>query len=130
MEHTAREIMTKRLVTAKPSDTIAEAARRMAENGVGSVIVEDDEGRLAGIFTERDLVKMIARGVSPSTPLREVMTTNLVTASPDEPVTSVLCKMLRNNIRHIPVVEDSKPIGIVSMRDMIRLEVAEQHLCQ
>ncbi len=109
------------LVTAKPSDTILEAAKKMYENNVGSVLVVNEEGKLLGIFTERDLVRAVAKGVSLDTPLEQVMTKKLITASLDEALPLIASKMVENNIRHIPVVDkEGKLLGIISIRKVLR----------
>lgn len=127
--YVAGDIMTSSLVTVKPSDSIRVAAKRMNEKNVGSVLVVDNNGNLVGILTERDLVRIVAEDVDPDTPVEKVMTRKLVTAEPGESLVSILCKMLRHNIRHVPVVVDRKPVGIVSIRDLVRVEAAEQQLC-
>ena len=121
----ARDVMSTKLVTVKVGATVRDAAAAMSGRNVGSVLVLDEEGRLAGILTERDLVHLVARGVDPSTRVEEVMTRKLITAKPDEPLISVFCKMIKNNIRHVPVVdEEGRPLGIVSMRDIVNAEAA------
>ncbi len=117
----ARDLMKTHLVTAKPSDTILDAVRRMHEGRVGSVLVVDEEGRLVGIFTERDLVRVIAEGVPLDTPLEKVMSRHPVTASPDEPASKIASKMIEHWLRHIPVVdEQGRPLGVISIRDILR----------
>ncbi len=121
-----REVMTRdKLVTVSPSATVKEAAMRMYEAGVGSVLIVDEEMRLLGIFTERDLVRIVATETPLDTPVSRVMTTRLVTASPDESLAMVASKMIEHGIRHIPVVDESgRLIGIVSIRDVLRHIVA------
>ncbi len=123
---TVREVMkTSNLVTVTPSDTIREAAKRMYSANVGSVLVVDDKGTLLGIFTERDLVRVVATGVSLDERVEKVMTTKLVTASPDESLAMVASKMIEHGVRHIPVVDEAgKLVGIVSIRDVLRYVVA------
>ncbi|HIP65138.1 MAG TPA: CBS domain-containing protein [Pyrodictium sp.] len=119
----ARDIMdSKFLVTAKPSETVADAARKMREYNVGSVLIVDEQGKLLGIFTERDLVKVVASNKPLSTKLEEVMTKgNLVTASPDDPLPLIAHKMVEHNVRHIPVVDDQgRVVGIISIRKLLK----------
>ncbi len=109
----------------KPGTTIREAVERMYRAQVGSVLVVDDEMRLLGIFTERDLVRVVATGVPLDTPIEREMTTKLITASPDESVAIVASRMIEHGIRHIPVVDESgRLVGIVSIRDVLRHVVA------
>jgi len=119
----ARDVMRSTgLVTASPSETVLDAVRKMFENNVGSVLVVDGEGRLVGIFTERDLVKLVAKGVDVSSvKLEEVMTRKLVTARPGDPLPMVASKMVEHGIRHIPVVdEEGRLVGIISIKPVLR----------
>ena len=123
---TVREVMrTENLVTVPPTASIREAVERMYRANVGSVLVVDGEGRLLGIFTERDLVRVVATGVNLEERVERVMTTRLVTASPDESLAMVASKMIEHGIRHIPVVDETgRLVGIVSIRDVLRHVVA------
>ncbi|MCE4627970.1 MAG: CBS domain-containing protein [Desulfurococcales archaeon] len=113
--------MTPNPVTVTPDETVYEAAVKMAELGVGALPVIDEEGRLVGIFTERDLlVRVVAKGLDP-TKIRvgEVMTPNPVTVGPDEPVEEALRLMAKIRARHLPVVDEKgRLVGIVSIRDL------------
>ncbi len=107
----------KKLLTAPPETSVAEAARLMAKKGVGAVLVVEEK-RLVGVFTERDAVfRVIAKGLDPqATRLREVMTADPRTASPNDSFGRALAMMHESGFRHVPVVEDGEPIGIVSAR--------------
>jgi len=116
-----KEIMVRSLVTATPSTPVRDVAKIMRGRNVGSVLIVDDSGKLVGIFTERDLVKVVAEGGSLDDPVEKYMTRNLVVAHEGEPLAKIASKMLEHWVRHIPVVDDSgKPIGIVSIRDVLR----------
>ena len=129
-EPTAGEIMSKPVLTCTPETSVSEAARRMAERNVGSIVVVDGDGRPVGILTERDMVRIVAQGLAPETPVEKVMTRGLVTASPDAPASRLLCTMLEKGIRHIPVVDgEGRLLGIVSLRDLVRAEAAREQLC-
>ncbi|MGH7118031.1 MAG: CBS domain-containing protein [Acetobacteraceae bacterium] len=108
------------LLTCRPELTVAEAARQMAEQHVGAILVTTD-GHLDGIFTERDaLVRVIAAGKNPkSTEIGQVMTRAVTTISPDRPVLHALHEMHENSFRHVPVVENGAPVGMVSIRDAL-----------
>ena len=122
---TVREVMTRDLVTVPPSASIREAARAMHFRKVGSVLVVDESGKLVGIFTERDLVKVVAEGKSLDAPVSEAMSRDLIVAKEGDSITAIAHKMLEKWIRHIPVVDDEgKPVGIVSIRDVLRHVVA------
>ncbi len=121
MNTRARDIMSTRLVTAKPDEPIRTAAKRMVENRVGSILVVDEQGRLIGIFTERDLARAVAEGIDLDEPISKVMSRRPVTGHPDEPVTKLASKMIEHWLRHIPIVdEQGRPVGVVSIRDVLR----------
>ena len=121
MERPVRAIIEdQRPVTAAADMTVASASRLMKQRRVGAILVLD-KGRLAGIFTERDaLFRVIAEGRSPdATTLAEVMTPNPRTIDPDRPFGHALHLMYEGEFRHVPVVENGRPIGIVSARDAL-----------
>lgn len=107
------------LVLASESMTARDAARLMAARKVGAVMVVNGS-TLRGIFTERDLaVKVVAAGIDPDrTTLADVMTRDPDTIRPDDSARSALEKMSRRGFRHLPVVDGSKLIGMVSVRDL------------
>ena len=116
----AKDVMTKALYTLPPSSKLSEAVKLMAQYNIGSVLVVS-EGKLAGIITERDVVRLVNKGVSLDTPLEEVMTRDVVTVKPDDPLVIAVALMVQHNIRHVPVVDENNvPQGIVSVRDVIR----------
>jgi CBS domain-containing protein len=115
-------------ITAKPDETLQEAARKLAQYNVGSLPVVDGEGRIVGIVTERDIVRLIASHGPQALQkkLEEVMTRSLVTASPDEPIPQLAQKMIQHGILHIPVVDSQrKVLGVVSIRRILRHILAE-----
>ena len=113
-------------VTASAELSVAAAARLMKERRVGAVLVVE-AGRLAGIFTERDaLYRVIAEGRDPqATRVAEVMTANPRTISPDRPFAHALHLMYEGGFRHVPVVADGRPLGVVSARDALGPELRE-----
>ena len=114
------------LVLAKPNEKVANVVKRMFEKNVGSVLVINDEGKLIGIFTERDLLRVVAQGESLDKPIGDYMTKSIIVANPDDPIPKVASIMIEKWIRHIPIVDkDGKPIGIVSIRDVLRYLVSE-----
>src|SRR5207244_8903004 len=113
------------LLAVAPEDTIGEAAQKMVDRGVGSAVVLDF-GRLIGIFTERDLMRAVAGRVhSSEARVREWMTSDPVTVSESTPVEEAARTMLDQGFRHLPVVQDDRPVGIVSIRDIARWGVRE-----
>ena len=111
---------SKRVVTVPPTMPVDEAARLMKRSGVGAVMVVDKE-RLVGIFTERDgLFRVLATGRDPhATRVASVMTRNPRTVDPDKPFGHALFMMHEGGFRHVPVVENGHPIGMVSARDAL-----------
>jgi CBS domain-containing protein len=109
--------MAKDALTVEPSDTIGEAAEKMHEGDVGAVIVVEDMVRIVGIITERDLLRAIAQRARPADArVRQWMTTDPVTIDPDTPIEDAAKIMFDRNFRHLPVVKDGRPLGIVSLR--------------
>lgn len=116
---TVASVMTEAVVSDAPDDSIAEAAAKMREQQTGSLVILEG-GRLAGIFTERDLLKAIARGLDPKeTQVREVMTEEVVTISPEALLRDAASIMASKWIRHLPVVEGTRVVGMLSSRDLI-----------
>jgi CBS domain-containing protein len=108
------------------SASVAEAARRMKAQRGGAVLVVDGS-RLLGIFTERDAVfRVLAEGRdAATTTIAEVMTRNPQTIGPTRPFGEALQMMLEYHFRHVPVVEDGRPVGLVTVRDALAPEVDE-----
>ena len=118
---TVSEAMTSPAVTALPSETIEEVATRMADRGKGSAIVVDGE-RPIGILTERDLVRFNATGASAAeTKVSEWMAQPVDTAAPDLPVIEAFARFKEHHYRHLPVVEDGRLVGVVSLRSLTEL---------
>lgn len=121
---TLHSIVSQRpLVVGTPGMSVYDAAVAMREKGVGSVVIEEND-RLAGIFTERDLLnRVVAAGKDPEkTVLSEVMTKDVVGMEGDKPLSHALHLMHQNTFRHVPVLEQGKPIGMVSARDALGIE--------
>ena len=116
----------KKVLTAPPDTSVSMAAQLMATRNVGAVMVVEQE-RLVGIFTERDAVyRVIARGRdAQTTRLADVMTTTPQTVDPDKSYGYALLIMHENGIRHVPVIENGKPIGIVSSRNAMDPDMEE-----
>ena len=122
-----RSVMEKKkLLTAAPDTTVSQAAKLMAKSNVGAVMVVEAE-RLIGIFTERDAVfRVIAKGRdTTTTQLSDVMTSAPQTVDPDKSFGYALLMMHENGFRHVPVVENGKPIGIISSRNALDPDLEE-----
>lgn len=115
------------LISALADTTVRAAAVAMANKKVGAILVVDDKGLLTGLFTERDVLnRVVAKGLDPDkTPLSAVMTENLLTATPDKPLSHALHMMFEGGFRHVPVVENGKPVGMVSARNALGLEICQ-----
>ena len=116
----------KKILMAPPETTVSKAAQLMASKNVGAVMVVENE-RLVGIFTERDAVcRVMARGWdAQTTRLADVMTTAPLTVDPDKSFGHALLIMQENGFRHVPVIENGKPVGIVSARNALDPEMEE-----
>lgn len=119
-------VQNQTITTIAMSSTVAEAARLMQQRKIGAIMVVA-QGRLTGIFTERDaLFRVLAQGRDPqSTTLGEVMTRDPETITKVKPFGHALHMMYEGGFRHVPVVEDGVPIGIVSTRDVLGPELEE-----
>jgi CBS domain-containing protein len=115
------------VVVVDLTTSVAQAARIMCERQIGAVPVVDGE-RVAGIFTERDvLARVVAAGVDPvTTPVSAVMSTNLVVADICEPHDACMRRMQQARVRHILVLRKGRLAGILSMRDLLALELDER----
>jgi CBS domain-containing protein len=110
--------MTRASVTESPADPLRAAANRMWSQQTGSLLVMDGP-RLLGIVTERDVMKAVARGADlDATPVSAVMTTTVLTVSPDTSLHEAARHMATRWIRHLPVVDGGEVVGMVSQRDL------------
>ncbi|TSA10776.1 MAG: CBS domain-containing protein [Comamonadaceae bacterium] len=115
-----------RFLTAAPDQTVSDASSMMQTRNVGAVLVIAD-GKLMGIFTERDAVfRVIAKGLDPTTTrLADVMTVEPITLSPEKSYGHALLLMQENGFRHVPVVQNGVPIGIISSRNAMDPEMEQ-----
>ena len=120
-----REVMTKELVTIEAASSVAAAVTVMGMRGVGAVLVIE-EGRVEGIFTERDLVRALSSDIgAASQAVAQWMTRNPVTVGPEASVEEALEIMLNGHFRHLPVMEGERLVGVVSIRDLSRATLRE-----
>ena len=119
-----REIMTDTVVRINPEETVAVAARTLARYNIGMLPVCGGDGRLCGVVTDRDLVtRCIAAGKEPTrTTVREVMTSNVVSARQDMDTVAAAQLMGRQQIRRLPVLENGRLCGMVSLGDLASKE--------
>jgi CBS domain-containing protein len=113
--------------SASPEDTVLEAITRMARLGIGALLVMDGE-RLVGVVSERDYArKIILQGRrSAETRVAEIMTRDVVTAPPEMTARQGLTLMTEGYFRHLPVIEDDRVVGLVSIGDLVKSVIAEQ----
>ncbi|MEM4742799.1 MAG: CBS domain-containing protein [Pyrobaculum sp.] len=115
-----KDLVRDSVITCVEEEPIECAVAKMYAANVGSVVVVDKSGRPVGIVTERDIVRFLAQEIDLKTPLGQAARKSLITASPDDSVVSTAVKMIENNIRHMPVVEGGRLVGMVSIRDVLR----------
>ena len=124
------EILTakgKAAVTVKPSVTVAALAVLLREKHVGAAVVSEDGEKVNGVITERDIAHGLATHGAElhAVPVSALMTENVVTCSPSEPVARVASTMLSRRIRHMPVVNEGRLLGMLSIRDILKERVDE-----
>lgn len=116
-----------RVISVQPDTPVYDALKVMAEEGIGAVLVLEG-GRVAGIMSERDYArKVILRGKSSQgTPVREIMTERVVYARPDQTVPQCMALMTDKRIRHLPVMEGERLLGVLSIGDLVKEMISEQ----
>ena len=114
--------------TVRPDASIATVVSVLAERRIGAVVVEDLRGGIVGIFSERDLVKLLAsRGANAlGVKVKEVMTSPVITCKPGDQLHAVMAVMNDRRVRHIPVVVNNALAGMISIRDLIRHRLNEK----
>jgi len=116
--------MTKDLLTLDADAKLSDAAKRMAERGVGAVVVLADE-RLAGILTERDILKAVATGFEPDSRVSDWMTRYPETIESEDTTDHAAALMIHGGFRHLPVVDAGEIKGILSIRDLMRVTLED-----
>jgi CBS domain-containing protein len=117
--------MSRDLLTATPDERLTETVKRMAERGVGAVVVFEGE-RLAGILTERDVLKAVAAGDVESVTVGDRMTRHPETVESDESTDQAASLMIHGGFRHLPVVDRGEVKGILSIRDLMRVALEDR----
>ncbi|HEY7950457.1 MAG TPA: CBS domain-containing protein [Solirubrobacterales bacterium] len=121
-----REGMSEVVLTVGPSHTLRDAAKMMAEKGVGAALVADDETPVPCILTERDILLSLGGGEDPdSERVADHMSDTVIAASPDWSLEHAAAEMSRRGIRHLVVYEGSDLVGVLSMRDIVRVWTSE-----
>jgi len=122
---TVRDVMSTTLLTVDATATLTEAAAQMDGRGVGAALVMNGE-HLSGILTERDILHAVATGEVEGTKVGAWMTHDPATVGPDEQPGYAAAVMVHSGFRHLPVLEGDKPIGIISIRDLMRLAIDDE----
>ena len=120
----ARDHMSRDLLTVDSSMPLAGVAAQMVERSVGAVLVLEGE-RLSGILTERDVLRAVARGIRDDAIVRDWMTSDPDTIGPDETTEHAATLMMHGGFRHLPVTEGDAVVGILSIRDLMALALAD-----
>jgi CBS domain-containing protein len=120
---TVADAMTREPVMISPNKTLREAAKIMAKEHVGSLLVKEADS-VIGILTEQDIVRKGVAGTGNTAlkKIKEVMETNLTTTTPDEDIFEALRIMRDYNIRHLPVMNEGKFVGLVTLKDILKIE--------
>jgi len=119
------EHMTRSLLTVSAEATLREAATAMVERGVGAVVVLEG-GAIAAILTERDVMKAVAAGNDASAPVAEWMTRHPETVEPEDSTDHAASLMIHGGFRHLPVIAGGKVVGIVSIRDLMKVSLDDR----
>ncbi|MBV8684788.1 MAG: CBS domain-containing protein [Caulobacteraceae bacterium] len=116
-----------RVFTAAPSESIETVAMRLWTRRVGSVVVVDGQGDVVGLVSERDIVKVVAEGGGDALglPVAEVMNRDVPFATPSDTVESILARMTDRRVRHLPVCDERRLVGLVSIGDLVKSKIAE-----
>jgi len=116
--------MSRDLLTVEAGMPVVEVAQRMADRNVGAVLVLE-AGRLAGIMTERDLMRAVARGLPDDAVVSECMTRDPDTIAPDDTIEHAAVLMIHGGYRHLPVVDGDDVVGVLSIRDLLQVVVED-----
>jgi CBS domain-containing protein len=122
---TVDTIMSRDLVTVEPGTSLADTARRLNERGVGAALVFAGE-RLAGILTERDVLRAVADGRVEGTTAKDWMTASPETIEPSDSTSHAAGLMIHGGFRHLPVADGARVVGIVSIRDLMRVVLDDE----
>ena len=115
------------VVTARPDTSLLEIAQTLSQNDIGCIVIVGDDGKIAGIVSERDIVRVIsqagAKGLKE--PVESCMTEKVVTAREADTIDRLMAEMTTHRFRHMPVVERGRLIGLVSIGDVVKLRIRE-----
>lgn len=115
------------VVTVSGSNTLADICSKLAERRIGAVVIVDDSKHVLGILSERDIVRVVAASGAAAlqSAASDAMTRQVVTCSSEDTIATLMTKMTQGKFRHLPVVENGKLVGIVSIGDVVKRRIAE-----
>ncbi len=118
------------VITARSDASLLEIAKLLEQHGIGCVVLEGDEGKVAGIVSERDLVRAIGRSGPKilKEPVSAFMTTTVVTGRESDTIERLMSEMTAHRFRHMPIVERGRLIGLVSIGDVVKMRIAEAEM--
>jgi CBS domain-containing protein len=118
------------VVTASPDDSLLDIAKTLRKYGIGCIVLSDGKDGIAGIVSERDLVRAIADSGSGilKSPVSKCMTKNVITCRKSDTIDTLMAAMTDGRFRHMPVEEGGKLVGVISIGDVVRLRIAEAEL--
>jgi CBS domain-containing protein len=113
------------LIYVSASDKLLDAIGRMSEHKVGSLLVQSDDGQLRGILTERDVLRFCSErpDALPRARIDEVMTRDLIVATPDSSIDEAMSLMTEQRFRHLPVIDGGVPVGMISIGDLVKAKL-------
>lgn len=131
---TAADILTfkpARILTARMEESVIGAARLMRQENVGAIVVTDHVGTegltVVGIFSERDVLRAVVESGAAALqrPIADIMSRRVIAVKPDDTIRTILDRMRDNHVRHLPVIDNHQLVGVISIRDLIALRIAE-----
>ena len=127
---TVHSILTRKgstVCTIEPTASIVDAAKSLADHGIGALVVMGEEGQTVGIISERDIVRAVSAmgGAALETPVAEVMTRKVTICSRNDKLVDLMRRMTEGKFRHFPVVEEGRLVGIVSIGDVVKSRLEE-----
>ena len=116
--------------TIRSTERVAEAVHQLYENRIGALVVVDRRGRLAGMFSERDVIRALAESGPEALgyEVHELMTPEVTTCRPDDRIDKVMAIMSAHRIRHLPVMDDGRLVGLVSIGDLVKHRLDEKEI--
>ncbi len=120
----------RKVITANREHSLLDVAKLLSENKIGSVLVIDEDEAVVGIVSERDIVRQIAKAGADvlEKSIETCMTSNVISCQESDTIDQIMSEMTKRRFRHMPVVEDKKLVGIISIGDVVKLRIAEAQM--